>query len=86
MGARRVLRSRALDRQDDIDRSLIALQKAQRAILGEFTETAEVQMRHLPLRPEPERRYLPVRERSLHATVRHRAISKRRVSRRWGLK
>jgi hypothetical protein len=78
---RRVLQSARLQMRDEVS-ALVVRQNKRRAAIADtlVVETA------LPPLPNAERRYVPIRERSLHASVRHTSLFKRRVSRRWGRK
>lgn len=77
MGERRVLLSRRLVNQMAFDRELIALNKASAERMAKEAEVIEVGYHVKPL-PKLERRYVPVRERSLHSLVKGRSLRTRR--------
>lgn len=59
------------------DRELIELNKQSAERMAKEAETLEVGF-HCPPLPHVERRYLPIRERSLHSLVKGRSIRTRR--------
>jgi hypothetical protein len=81
---RRVLKSRALVAQDKRQSKLGALSEAAEKHRASIT-VPDVSSIVVPL-PEAGRRYIPIKDRNLHAEVRHRSLHKRTVSRRWGMR
>lgn len=77
MAARRVLLSHKLINQMAFDRELIALNKASNERMAKEAEGIRVGC-HLPQIPHVERRYVPIRERSLQAVITGRSLRSRR--------
>lgn len=77
MGERRVFLSHRLINQQAFDRELIAMNKASTDRMLKEAETLEVGFHMSPL-PRVARRYIPIRERSLHSLVKGRSLRTRR--------
>lgn len=79
MGSRRVLPSIRLQEEIAFADAQHALRVKAKAGMDAHLKTVEVG-NHLPLRPNLPRRFVPIRERSLHAFVRRRSLRGRRFA------
>lgn len=81
MGARRVLPSIRLQRAIALADDVHALRVRAEAGLDEALKAVQVS---IPKIPDLPRRFVPLRERSLHSVVVRRSLRVRRTCRRWG--